>query len=61
MWKVSRSGRTLSRHRTKARAVRAGKRVARRELVELVTHDRAGRIRSSNSYGYESPARDTER
>ena len=59
-WKVAQGGRTLSNHRTQTTAVNAGKRRARRDHVDLVTHDRDGRIRSKDSYGNESPARDTE-
>ena len=41
--------------------MRAGARAARRHAVDLVTHGRNGRIRSKDSYGNESPQRDTER
>lgn len=60
-WRVRQSRRTLSHHRTQASAVRAAKREARRDLVELVTHARTGRIRAKDSYGYETTVRDTER
>ena len=60
-WKVTQRGRTLSAHRTQATAVKAAKRVARRDCVDLVTHGRDGRIRSKDSFGNESAARDTER
>ncbi len=60
VWKVIRSGRTLSRHRTQKSAMQAGKRVAARDKVELVTHAVNGRIRSKDSYGDESPRKDTE-
>ena len=59
-WKVAQGGRTLSNHRTQHAAVNAGKRRARRDQVDLVTHGRNGRIRSKDSYGIEGPARDTE-
>lgn len=59
-WKVRQGRRTLSHHRTQGNAVRAAKREARRDLVELVTHGRTGRIRSKDSYGYERRVRDTE-
>ena len=60
VWKVIRGGRTLSRHRTQSSAMQAGKRVAARDKVELVTHAVNGRIRSKDSYGDESPRKDTE-
>jgi hypothetical protein len=60
IWKVTQGGRTLSKHRTQTTALTAAKRVARRYRVDLVTHDRNGRIRSKDSYGNESAARDTE-
>ena len=60
MWKAKQGKRMLSRHRTQATAVRAGRRKARRDHVELVTHGRDGRIRAKDSYGYESRTRDTE-
>jgi hypothetical protein len=65
----------MSRHHTQASAVRAATREARRYRVDLVTHGpfgsaagscslahgtRDGRIRSKDSYGNESAARDTE-
>ena len=60
-WKVTQGGRTLSNHRTKETALAAARRVARRSRVELVTHGRNGRIRSKDSFGDETSARDTER
>jgi len=59
-WKVSRHGRTMSRHRTQRNAIRAGKRLATRMRVEVITHGLDGRFRSKDSYGNESPVRDTE-
>jgi hypothetical protein len=59
-WTVVTGQRRLSRHRRQATAVRAGVRAARRLHVELVTHGADGRIRSKNSYGYESPRLDHE-
>jgi hypothetical protein len=41
--------------------VRAGRRTAKRDHVELVMHGRDGRIRSKDSYGIESTTPDTER
>lgn len=60
-WKVMQGHRTLSNHRMQRTAIAAGRRLARRNRVELVTHGRNGRIRSKDSFGYESPARDSER
>lgn len=52
-WKVSQAGRTLSTHLTKRCAQKAGRRSARRARVELVTHDRSGRIRTNDRCGRE--------
>ncbi len=60
-WVVMQSGRVLSRHSSQATAAKAALRVARRDHVELVLHDRSGRIRAKDSYGRESGAVDTER
>jgi hypothetical protein len=60
-WKVTQGGRTLSHHRTQRTALRAARRAARVHRVDLVTHGRNGRIRSKDSFGNESAARDTER
>jgi len=59
-WKVRQGGRTLSNHRTQRAALAAARRAARRHGVELVTHGRNGRIRSKDSFGNESAARDTK-
>lgn len=59
-WYVAHEGRTVSRHRTQAQAMKAGRTVARRHRVDLVTWGVDGRIRSKDSYGNESPVRDTE-
>jgi len=59
-WKVTQGGRTLSNHRTQATALTAARRVAKRTGVDLVAHGRNGRIRSKDSFGNESAARDTE-
>jgi hypothetical protein len=58
---VTQGRQTLSNHRTQAAALTADRRVARRAGVDLVTHNRNGRIRSKDSFGNESAARDTER
>jgi hypothetical protein len=59
-WLVARSQRTMSRHVTQAAAVRAGTRAAKRHRIDLVIHARGGRIRAKDSYGSESPRRDTQ-
>jgi Uncharacterized protein conserved in bacteria (DUF2188) len=56
-WKVTQGGRTLSHHRTQETAVTAARRAARRSRVDLVTH---GWIRSKDSFGNETSARDIE-
>ena len=59
-WLVCRAGETVSRHDTQAQAIVAGRRLARRHRVELVTWGVDGQIRSKDSYGNEGPARDNE-
>lgn len=59
-WSVKQGRRTLSTHRKQSTAARAGKREARRDRVELVTHGSDGRIRSKDSYGNEGRRRDME-
>ena len=48
-WRVTHAGLALSTHLTQRRAVLAGKRVARRNRLGVVTHARNGRIRSNDS------------
>ena len=50
-WKVTQGGQTISNHHTQTNAVDAGRREARRDGVDLVTHGRDGKIRSKDSYG----------
>ena len=59
-WKVTRHGRIVSRHRTQHNAIRAGRRLARRVRVELITHGVDGRFRSKDTYGHETEVHDTE-
>lgn len=59
-WVLMEGRRRLSVHRTQAEAVCAGVRRAKRMRVDVVTHGRNGCIRSKDSYGNESPVRDTE-
>ena len=60
-WTVTHGHDRLSRHRTQRHAVKAGRVVARRAGVDLVTHGRDGQIRAKDSFGNEGSARDTER
>jgi len=59
-WVVSSRGRTLSRHRWQRTAVGAAIRAAKHRRLDVVTHGSNGKIRSKDSYGNESPVRDTE-
>ncbi len=59
-WVVASGRRRHSRHRTQRRALVIGVRAAKRRRVDLVTHNRQGRFRSKDSYGSESPQRDSE-
>jgi hypothetical protein len=59
-WRVTRTGRVGSRHRTQRRAIAVGIMLARRTRAELVTHGRNGRIRSKDSYGREGAVPDRE-
>ena len=59
-WFVSRASGELTHHKTQAQAMKVGRRLARRYRVELVTLGVDGQIRSKDSYGNESPMRDTE-
>jgi hypothetical protein len=60
-WKVSQNGQAQSHHRTQQAAIDAGRREAKRDQVDLVTHNRQGVIRSKDSFGPDpNPPRDTE-
>lgn len=60
-WKVSQGGSVVSTHNTQDRAIEAGRREAKQDRVDLVTHGRDGRIRSKDSYGRDpNPPRDRE-
>lgn len=52
-WEVKRegSGSSISSHRTQGAAEDAGRRVAKADRVELVTHRPDGRIRDKDSFG----------
>ncbi len=61
-WKVIREGNShpISSHRTQQAADNAGRPVARRDEVELVTHGRDGKIRDKDSFGNDpNPPKDT--
>lgn len=60
-WATRRSGnsRVSDRHPTQQAAIDTGRGRARRDQVELVIHDRQGRIRDKDSYGNDPcPPRD---
>ena len=59
-WKVTQGKRVLASSRSWDNGLALGIRFARRARVDLVVHGRDGRIRSKDSYGNESPTRDTE-
>ena len=50
-WWNKRKGRIVSRHRTKADAVEAGREMARKLKVEHTIHRQDGVITEKNSYG----------
>ena len=50
-WANKTGGRTLSSHRTKAAAQKAGRSAAKSRKAEHVIHNRDGRVGGSNSYG----------
>ncbi len=59
-WVVASGRRSLSRHRTQRTAIVRATRAAKHRRVDLVIHGRDGRFRSKDSYGNETPRRDTE-
>jgi hypothetical protein len=50
-WANRSGGRTISNHRTKAAAQKAGRSAAKGRSAEHVIHNRNGQIGQSNSYG----------
>ena len=50
-WKTTQSGKTLSTHRTQKVAENAGRKIANKDGVELVTHGLNSKIRSKDSFG----------
>ena len=59
-WQVKQGGDVQSSHGTQRAAIDRGTSIARRDKVDVVTHGRDGKIRSKDSYGNESPVKDTE-
>jgi hypothetical protein len=59
-WQVKQGGEVQSSHGTQKAAIDRGTSIARRDKVDVVTHGRDGKIRSKDSYGNESPIKDTE-
>lgn len=60
-WAYKREGsdRALGVTKTQSDAIKAGREVAKKDGVELVTHGRDGKIRDSDSYGNDpSPPKD---
>ena len=50
-WKTTRGGETIASRLTHAEAFKLGEREARHDRVDLVIHERDGRIRSRDRYG----------
>jgi hypothetical protein len=59
-WNVKQGGDVQSSHRTQGAAIAKGISQAKRDKVDVVVHGRDGKIRSKDSYGNESPKKDTE-
>ena len=59
-WNVKQGGEVQSSHRTQASAIDKGTPLAKRDKVDVVVHRPDGRIRSKDSYGNETPKKDTE-
>jgi hypothetical protein len=59
-WVVIARSRVVSHHRTQGAAMQVGRRLARRQKVDLSVWGREGRIRSKDSYGNETAAPDSE-
>jgi hypothetical protein len=60
-WKVTQAGEVQSEHRTQQAAIDAGRREAKLDGVDLVTHNTKGVIRSKDSFGPDpNPPKDTE-
>ena len=50
-WKTTQGGKTISTHKTQETAETKGRRIAKRDGAELVTHGMDGKIRSKDSFG----------
>ena len=60
-WKVTQDGDVQSTHHTQRAAIDAGRREAKRDGVDLVTHNTKGVIRSNDSFGKDpNPPKDRE-
>lgn len=62
-WQVKRAGsnKPISTHRTQSAADKAGRPIARKDKVELITHNTKGRIRDKDSFGNDpNPPKDTK-
>jgi hypothetical protein len=59
-WPVKQDGRVLSVHRTQVAANEAARREAIRDGVERITQGRDHKFVSKDSFGRESPRKDTE-
>ena len=59
-WPVKQDGHVLSTHRTQRAANEAGRREAVKDGVERITQGRDHKFVSKDSFGNESPTRDTE-
>lgn len=59
-WDVKQAGEVQSSHRTQGAAIDRGISRAKSDKVDVVVHGRDGKIRSKDSYGNESPKKDTE-
>jgi uncharacterized protein DUF2188 len=56
-WANVQGGQSISTHRTKDAATKAGQRVAKKEEVEHVIHKKDGTIQEKNSYGNDPRSR----
>ena len=50
-WKVAQGGQTLSTHNTQKAAELKGRKIAKKNKSDLVTHGSNGKIRSKDSFG----------
>lgn len=60
-WKATKGGQVLSTHNTQKAAEIAGRKIAKKNKVELVTHGLDGKFRSKDSFGNDPTSiKDTE-